>query len=57
MRACLVWQTRGQRETQSTRRCEYALPDKSLRHGEHKSHGEYRTLMPDLVLESEYLGR
>jgi len=23
---------------------------------EHKTHGEYQTLMPDLVLESEYLG-
>jgi catechol O-methyltransferase len=23
---------------------------------EHKTHGEYQTLMPDLVLESEFLG-
>ena len=23
---------------------------------EHKTHGEYQTLVPDLVLESEYLG-
>jgi catechol O-methyltransferase len=23
---------------------------------EHKSHGEYQTLVPDIVLESEYVG-
>jgi catechol O-methyltransferase len=23
---------------------------------EHKTHGEYQTLLPDLVLESQYLG-
>ncbi len=30
--------------------------DRVWRTVEHKTHGEYQSLMPDLVLESEYLG-
>jgi catechol O-methyltransferase len=30
--------------------------DKLFDTAEHKTHGEYQTLVPDIVLESEYLG-
>jgi predicted O-methyltransferase YrrM len=33
-----------------------AAPSAEVVSVEHKTHGEYQTLVPDVVLESEYLG-